>query len=250
VSDEVIASVLSRHRAFPPWWDDVELAVLPETQTHNSIDFRDSGPKRRPLLNIGGGVVSGGDDTQFMRRAVLNTFSGSIRCTSAAADFAFLHQNVEYTLIFAVRLASLPGALAVVLDTTSGGSTGNHGMYVAIRTNGKIRFFMAYGSGGNFVIDVDSTAALVADSTRYQYVRIKWYGTTPASSNVSFEIDANAISFHNKSGLGPSGSNPTGQLHIGNLDGGGFALTAKSADVIVLRGLDTMPWPPKKRYGT
>lgn len=121
--------------------------------------IQDLSPRRRALTMVGSAVVPSHYVTPLVPtgyRTALN-FTAGYALSTPSADFAFLHQGTESWCVRGMIVLPTVGGIQTLLDTTGGGSTGNHGIWLAISAAGGLRVICGRGVGGSAPFDFTSS---------------------------------------------------------------------------------------------
>ncbi len=170
------------------YYADVSL-LLHGDGTDGASTFTDNSPIVRTTTNSTGTVTN--STTKIKYGSASLRFGGSaIISTDAASDWSWMHQSGgKFTWEAWVSCDSF--AAERVLFSTSNGSTGNQGLYVAITTGRGLAFqiYSASGSSGTSpIILLNGAAGSFPNDANFHHIAIQW-DQTLASGNLTWYVD-------------------------------------------------------------
>ena len=183
--------------------------------------FTDNSPIVRTTTNSTGTVTN--STTKIKYGSASLRFGGSaIISTGSASDWSWMHQSGgKFTWEAWVSCDSF--AAERVLFSTSNGSTGNQGLYVAITTGRGLAFqiYNASGSSGaSTIILLDGAAGSFPNDANFHHIAIQW-DQSLVSSNLTWYVDGVLAYTGNKSANSPGSGVATATLKHG-----GYATSA------------------------
>lgn len=150
-----------------------------------------------------------------------NNNSGGFNGTSSdgqsgtsVSQFNFLHTpNAKWTINFWLKYGgdTVPNNL---FDTNSAGSTGRVGTLIDVNANESMKLTIFNGTGGQTIINFDSSASFVPSDDQFHFYCLRWDHTL-GSSNLKLSIDDGTPETGNKTAFTPSSADAAYPLNIG-----------------------------------